>query len=523
MENPDTTSTISWKEGWLSVSLEGFAQQNRARHPAHLVKELVQNALDAVETSGGRVELTVAPVGKSRCKIECKDDGTGIPDMENIRTVFWTSKKDSVKNRGRMGRGFKELLCLSESCRVASGTKVAEFSKSSDGRPVFRTIPTTKNHKGTTVEMIMPWRADKTTDMLREYFEQLLPPPRVELVILGHPILRSKPRHVVEATLPTEEFRAGKWIKSPRKTIVELVECPAGHRPLVYEMGIPVCPLEWDLSLHANILQRVPMNPNRDAVMSGYIPKIHRACLPVVLGEMSPETATSSWVGEAACLARDLTLQKEVLRRAFGDNLARSVPDFGKFSHDADAHELVGAKILDTRQLTGGFREIAKNVLPTSAEVAKNTRSLRREMSALAGATADEAALRYEKLMSRHGKNRVRLVCEFHRWLAENILRAVLPERKPSCRVRVADFGGTAEATWTDEMQILTLALDLDRIWSEPFHRENFALIVHETAHELAAHHGNSFATAMEITAGAACLALFSEEQEVSRWKHLLR
>jgi hypothetical protein len=291
---------------------------------------------------------------------------------------------------------------------------------------------------------------------------------------------------------------------------------------MIYEMGIPVCPMEWDLQFHANVLQRIPMNPNRDAVMTGYIPKIHRVCLPAVLKEMSSESVASSWVGEAARLTPDSELQQEVLRRAFGDNLARSVPDFGKFSHDADAQELAGAKILDTKQLTGGFRELAKKILPTSAEVARQTRKFRRELTASSGVSPEEGKSRYKKLMLAYGQERIRLVCEFHRWLADHILNTILPGKIHRCKVRVADFGGSAEATWTDEMQVLTLALDLGRIWQDPFHWENFALIVHETAHELAAHHGKSFASAMELTAGAACLALFSNENDVAQWKSRL-
>jgi len=46
------TSTIVSEGEWLAVSTEGFSEQQRGRPLAHLVKELVQNALDSVGDAG---------------------------------------------------------------------------------------------------------------------------------------------------------------------------------------------------------------------------------------------------------------------------------------------------------------------------------------------------------------------------------------------------------------------------------------------------------------------------------------
>ncbi len=39
--------------GWLQMSTEGFASFNQSRPAGHLVKELVQNAFDAVGGAAG--------------------------------------------------------------------------------------------------------------------------------------------------------------------------------------------------------------------------------------------------------------------------------------------------------------------------------------------------------------------------------------------------------------------------------------------------------------------------------------
>ena len=79
-----------------------------------------------------------------------------------------------------------------------------------------------------------------------------------------------------------------------------------------------------------------------------------------------------------------------------------------------------------------------------------------------------------------------------------------------------------AEATWSHTDRVLTLSLSTARIWKEPLHRENFALVVHETAHELAGHHGESFARAMEITSGAALQAFSEKTDELAQWRNKL-
>ena len=56
------TSTIVSEGEWLAVSTEGFSEQQRGRPLAHLVKELVQNALDSVG-GAGRIELEFTPTG----------------------------------------------------------------------------------------------------------------------------------------------------------------------------------------------------------------------------------------------------------------------------------------------------------------------------------------------------------------------------------------------------------------------------------------------------------------------------
>lgn len=116
-------------DDWLAVSTDGFASMNAGRPPEHLVKELLQNSLDAISPGPreGRIELDFLPDSDGGTIITCKDDGCGIINLRDIRTIFLTSKVDSHLQRGRMGRGFKEMLCLALSASVVSGARKVEF------------------------------------------------------------------------------------------------------------------------------------------------------------------------------------------------------------------------------------------------------------------------------------------------------------------------------------------------------------------------------------------------------------
>jgi len=74
------TSTVVSEGEWLAVSTEGFSEQQRGRPLAHLVKELVQNALDSVGDAG-QIDLTVRPMGP------------GAADLSQLNIVFVTGKK----------------------------------------------------------------------------------------------------------------------------------------------------------------------------------------------------------------------------------------------------------------------------------------------------------------------------------------------------------------------------------------------------------------------------------------------
>jgi hypothetical protein len=176
------------------------------------------------------------------------------------------------------------MLVVAQNARAESKGRVIEFSRDAHGTPV---VATRKGNRrvGTRVTMLMPWMSKDAQDIV-SYFQRVLVPEGVELKVNGETIRPRQARHVVEASLLTEVFDGGRWLKPARKTQVRIVPAINGEVPFVYEMGIPICPLEWDQNYNLDVSQRVPMNPNRDAVSVGYLTRVHRATLRVLVDEM---------------------------------------------------------------------------------------------------------------------------------------------------------------------------------------------------------------------------------------------
>lgn len=514
------TAVVVSEGGWLAVSTEGFSEQQRGRPLAHLVKELVQNALDGVG-SVGRIELELRPTGPGRISVRCRDDGPGAEDLAALNVVFLTGKKDGVTRRGRMGRGFKEILSVATSAAVRSRDQELLFTGEGATRRVVL-------HRG------LPWHAGFAVDMevehdeahvaLEPYFRSLLPPEGVHLEVNGEFVPPRPVHHSVDARLTTERFANGRWEKPSLATRVDLVRTAEGEEAAIHEMGIPVAPVGWDQPYHCDVRQRVPMNPNRDAVMTGYAAKLRRACLPVLAPEMDRDGALQAWVGEAV-EGVDAAVQEQVAKKAFGEGAVRAVPAAGRFDYDADAAEF-GHDVVHTAHMPPGFRGLAQRHVETSAAAAKRGHRARAAAATARGLTRDEVLAldpdapaegleEAARAIAGHGREAVLARMDFSAWFCEAIVERRHGVARP-VPVQVACLDPSWDATWSagDE---LTLNLAAPRDWSGPLRADDFALLVHETAHREALHHGAAFAKRVEAYAGAAAAVMLDRADEVRR------
>ena len=504
--------------GWLSISTEGFAAMNAARPAEHLIKELVQNSLDSfVEGQPGRIELRYGSQNDGFV-VECADNGSGISNLGDLRVVYLTHKTDSHLKRGRFGRGFKEALCIAEQAWVVSGGQQLEFLLE-NGERVTRQGVASDVGTGTRVWMRMPWPAE-TGDRLDAYFAQFLVPEGIELVVNGERINARAVEHRVQANITTELYDAigQSWKKPSRTTTIHLVRPQPGETATIYEMGIPVAAVDWNMPYHCDVQQRVPMNPNRDAVASGYPVKLHVACLPTLLEEMDESAVMDEWVGHAGRRCES-EVQKRIIARAFGENIARSVPRMGERHFDEDAREL-GLVVVNTAQASSGFRDMLKVFVPSAQEVVRRDELAKAERADSESFSIEAARqsgdVRQQWLERQGGEEAVGRCLEFAVWFCQQLVDTC-PGRENRVSGQLTlnhEAGVTLYAHWSTT-NVLTLALDQPCFWQDPLGPEALQVLIHEASHALNMHHGLEFRQELERLAGVAASLMLHRGPEI--------
>ncbi len=522
---------MSQGEGWLQISTHGFASFNKSRPPGHLVKELVQNSFDAIGENSGTVTLDYY-TEDGRFHVYCRDTGSGLDDLDDLRVVYLTHKTDSHLKRGRFGRGFKEILSVADEALVGSGTNGLHF-KVENGEQVTQKVTLENPQKGATVNMLFPW-PEETAQEFDSYFSAFLIPHNITFLLNTTPVPVRSAHYSVATSLPTEIYNteSSSWRKPRRKTIIELVECRENELPFIYEMGIPVASAEWSVPFHANILQRVPMNPNRDALASGYAKRIHAASLSTILPDLEKEEATADWVGSAGAKC-DPKVQKDILDKAFGENAVRSVPNMGKRDYDHDA-ERTGAQIIKTSQMSGGFREMAREHLPSAKQRVERVAEEQRQKITEQSFTLESHNKTDKRLLwikNQGGHDHVNKCLSFAVWFCQHLVNSTDDPGMPVTGALALGSDGSFDgfdvdifmAHWSDD-NILTLALDEDCFWQDPFGALALSILVHEAAHSRNHHHGKSFGNEVERLAGVAAQTMFLNSSYIqTQWPGLMK
>ena len=305
-----SSSTVSWFE----VDKEGLAKLLERKGKEALLHELIQNAWD---TDAKRVSMELGPNpnlrGYSILKVT-DDHPEGWKNLAHAWTLFAESdKKGNAEKRGRFNLGEKLVLSLCRSARIETTTGGVRFDES--GRHAIRS----KRAAGS-----LFWAEVKITEeerrAMRVAMAKLIPPPGVETVFNSVVIQSRTPLRKIEATLPTE-IADGEGIlrKSSRKTVIEVYAALEGETPSVYEMGIPV--VETGDKWHYNVLQKVPLNSDRDNVTPAYLRELRTFVLNEMCAEVTNVDATAAWVRDAA---EDEDVSKDavqhVVTQRFGEN-----------------------------------------------------------------------------------------------------------------------------------------------------------------------------------------------------------
>ena len=296
----------------FNVDTTGMRQLHGSRQPEQLVKELVQNVFDEAAT---RCDVTIR-VEEQGVRVVVEDDGPGFRDVRDAYTLMGdTAKRLDPEKRGRFNMGEKEMLCMALWARVETTGATIEFPESG-GRMVRKN----RKRKGTRVTAMMPWGEEEARRLERR-MKAIRPPGGIEYRVNRRRVLGERELKVHSAVLDTLiQENPGEPIRpTRRKTDIHILKAE-GEKGWIYEMGIPI--QETDLEFSVDVMQKVPMPPNRDTVSESYLNRVYTEVLNAMHQEMEEQQFSENWVRTAMeNRVVETDAVKSVIQNRYGDKV----------------------------------------------------------------------------------------------------------------------------------------------------------------------------------------------------------
>lgn len=345
---------------WFTAHKEGLRQiserQVERRGYGILAAELYQNVMD---TDATKCDISIGKLpGKPYAQLIVTDNNpTGFTDLTHAWTVFAPSeKKGDPTKAGRFNLGEKIVLsfCKEASIQTTSGTVTFD----GNGRHEY---PRQKREVGTRFEATILCTHEQYIEFLF-YTPKILVRPGLTLTVNGKIIEQRRPIKVFNEALQTEigdDLR-----KSVRQCEVQIFSPLTGEVPMLYELGLPV--VETGDKWHVNVMQKVPLNVDRDNVTPAFLRSVRTFVLNNMHDQIKEEDTTSTWVNEAASDERCIAPALQTFRiQKYGEKSVALDPTNPEANSEAAAH---GYTVIPARGLTSGQREnLYKNNLLVSS------------------------------------------------------------------------------------------------------------------------------------------------------------
>lgn len=277
----------------FEVDKEGLAKLLERRGKRFAVLELIQNSLDEKGVEGVYVTLQPSMNHRGHYVLKVEDDAPdGFHDLSHAYTLFAESKKKgNPEQRGRWNLGEKLVIAVCHWAQIKTTTGTVTFA---DGQR-----KQSKEHRrvGSLFTGVMRMTHAEAQEAIVAA-RSVLVPPGFDLRINGEAVDCRQPIKSCEPTLQTEiSDDEGVLRRTKRKTSLAVYPVAMGEEPHLYEMGIPVVPI--DCEWHVDIAQKIPLNFDRDNVTPAYARAVLTAVVNLMHESLSSEVAAKPWVGEA--------------------------------------------------------------------------------------------------------------------------------------------------------------------------------------------------------------------------------
>ena len=325
----------------LKINLAGFAELQAGRPAWNFVRELVSNAWDEdIKTCSVAVEKN----GNKLAEIGIIDDGPGFANLEDAYTLFGhTPKRNDPTVRGRFNLGEKELAAVASDMAIKTTKGTVFFTKARKLEIKKRAF--NKTLEGTVITARINWtkaQVEETIEMLRMF----IPPAGVTFLVNGETVSRPAKDYEIEDTLPTVIFNDGAMRPTKRKTKIELYDSYPNEGGWLYEMGIPVQPIDCPFSV--NVMQKVPLSPNRENVSDSYLRDIYAIVLNTGIDGLEESDVSLPWVRTA--VEDEITTDDTVMQVQ-----SKRYKDAVLWSSDLEANQLAmekGIEVIHPRTMS---------------------------------------------------------------------------------------------------------------------------------------------------------------------------
>jgi hypothetical protein len=316
-------------EGWFEVDKAGLGKILRRRGIEFVLWELVSNAWDS-DAPWVAVRIHREP-GERTVTIEVEDDDpNGFRDVSHAYTMFADScRRGDPSKRGRFNLGEKLVLAVAVEATIATTTSAIRFD--AGGRHHLRA----KRARGSCVTVVVPMTREEQ-EQVEQKFAMLLPPIPTKLTTdqgnrdLDVQVPDAAFYAALDTVLPDEE---GGLRHVRRETEVEIYRAGGQEGAWLYELGIPVVPLDGDAYSY-NVKQKVPLSMERDNVPPSYLRALRVFAFNRMHESATAEDCNATWVRDALT---DDRVEPEAVRTAVEKRFGEKVVAYDPSDREANS------------------------------------------------------------------------------------------------------------------------------------------------------------------------------------------
>jgi hypothetical protein len=441
----------------FEASPEGFRQQQIGRPAAHLVRELIQNVMDEPAT---KLDVTVrySPVKGVVVVVEDNIPG-GFRDEKLVFTIFESDKQDVPTKRGRMGRGLKEMVSVADRTSVQTQGRGEivfkrereaphDWSRSQTREPTDRAV-------GSRVEChVHAWRQREATAIIK-FLRQIRPVASLTITVNGEVLAHRTATEKHQMRLSAPVFIVDEGERKERERLFDTsVELFQEEKSYVYEMGIPVEPIDYPLSI--DVGQRIPLREKRDAVTGEWKAELFASLLNQRAGLLSDEEFRDSHVllGASRMYYLNQSVRERILKIWTDGKPYASTPK--AFAQATGQH----IEVVSLRKLPEAIREIVQRWGTKVETVFEQRRAEFCPMLTPEALTPDQARL-----------------IAIWQWICEGIKRTT--------KIEVCNGKPGAQASFdrsTYRLSIYQEEVSVN-LFRKPLSGESLSLLIHELSH----------------------------------------